>query len=275
MSNGKHTAVKVKDEDTKPLSTIVDYGNDAGDGFENHTSADYSVPFLAVIQSNSPIIENIPEARPGMLINTVTSKLYDAKKGVAVIPVYTNHTYVEWRPRAQGGGFVGTHIPSSDIVQKIIGDQEFGKYKMIKGDIASNDLIETFYAYSLLLDEDGSVHPAIIAFTSTKNKIYKNWMNQAKSIQIVKADGSRATTPLYSHRYRITSVGQKNAKGSFFNYQIKFDGVDAPSCRIAPFDPLYAQAKEFNKLAKGNEVKVAHETQTQETEVEQGETPFK
>jgi hypothetical protein len=273
MANGHATKKEVT---TAPGAlAAIDYGAYAGMGFETHTAEDYAVPFLGILQSNSPLVETTT-AKPGMLLNTVTKETFDGKKGVAFIPAATQHVFVEWKPRTLGGGFVAMHPLDSDLVTTAKKDQEFGKYKVQKGNPNSNDLVETYYIYGILVKEDGSHEQSIIAFTSTKNAIYKQWMTRAKTIQVTQPNGTRIVPPLFAHRYRVTTIGQKNAKGSFFNFQSTYDGADAASCRLKPNDPLFLEAAAFSEHVLGNKVKAAHDTTTQESEVEaEGETPFK
>lgn len=277
MANG-HIKHKNKEQEvTTAKSTGVmaqDYSQYAGQGFESHTREDYAVPFLGVLQSNSPLVET-STARPGMLVNTVTQETYDNKKGIVFIPAATQHGMVEWKPRNLGGGFVSMHQLNSDIVQKAKAEQEFGKYKTVKGDPNSNDLIETFYVYGIFLNEQGSAEQMIIAFSSTKIKVYKRWMTKARTIQSTLPDGRRINPPLFAHKYRITSVAEKNAKGSFFNLTVDFEEGSAEKARLAPSDALFQSAAAFYELIKSGNIKAAYDTQTQAgAEPEEAEIPF-
>lgn len=254
-----------------------DYSAYAGQGFEGQTRDDYAVPFLGILQTNSPLVESSATARPGMLVNTVTQDIYDSKKGIAFIPVDTQHVVVEWKPRELGGGFVAMHQLDNELVVRAKAEQEFGKYKTVKGDEKSNDLIETFYVYGLLVNEDGSSEQMIIAFSSTKIKAYKRWMTKARTIQVALPDGRRVNPPLFAHKYRITTVSEKNAKGSFHNFNIEFDADEAVKCRLGTTDPLFQDAVSFFSLLKDGKIKAAYDTQAAATggEPEEAEIPFK
>lgn len=280
MTTKQHTAqtkAVVKNDEKSSSLTTYDYSQYAGAGFESHTKEDYAVPFLGIIQSNSQDkLDNIATAKAGMLINTVTSQVFDGKKGIAFVPAETQHVFVEWTPRDQGGGFVAIHLLNSELVKKVKSEQEFGKYKTVKGQPKSNDLIETYYIYGILVNEDGSSEKLIVAFTSTKNKVYKQWMTKARTIQVPLPDGRRITAPLFAHRYRITTVGQKNSKGSFYNFQVTYDGDEALDCRLAPNDSIFLEAVAFRDLIQNEGVKAAHDTQSSADEgEEETETPFK
>lgn len=258
------------------VATEFDYSQFAGQGFESHTQDDYAVPFLGVVQSNSPILDVQASAKAGMLVNTVTQITYDGKTGILFIPSYTRHVVVEWKPRDQGGGFVAQHELNSEIVEKVKKEQEFGKWKTIKGELKSNDLIETFYVYGIFINEQGTPEQMVIAFSSTKIKTYKAWMTKARTVQLPLPDGRRINPPIFAHKYRITTVSEKNAKGSFYNFNINFDNSDAETCRLSPSDPLFVSAKAFHDIVKEGNVKASFDTQktTGETEAET-EVPFK
>jgi len=59
----------------------------ADQGFENVDSKSLALPFLKILGQLSPQVTQgdsqfIPEARPGMIFNTVTNQLYDGQKGI-------------------------------------------------------------------------------------------------------------------------------------------------------------------------------------------------
>lgn len=273
--NGDHAkAVAVKSENG--AVAVQDYSQYAGQGFESHTREDYAVPFLGVLQSNSPMVETNATARPGMLLNTVTQDTYDGKAGIIFIPADTQHVVVEWKPRDQGGGFVMIHQLDSDLIKKVKAEQEFGKWKTVKGDLKSNDLIETFYVYGIFVGPGGAAEQMIFAFTSTKIKVYKRWMTKARTVQLALPDGKRINPPLFAHKYRVTSISEKNAKGTFFNFNVDFDEGSADKARLATDDPLFQSAVAFYELIKAGNIKAAYDTQTEAgTDPDEPEIPFK
>lgn len=274
MSKKEH--VPAVQESANVPAEHFDYSQYADQGFETHTRDDYAVPFLGVLQSNSPLLNDHATARAGMLFNTVTQKVYDGKAGVCFVPAFTDHVVVEWKPRDSGGGFVAIHQLGTPLLEKVKAEQEFGKWKTVKGDPKSNDLIETFYVYGVFIAPDGSYEQMIIAFSSTKIKAYKRWMTKARTLQIAMPKLGRRTPPLFSHRYRITSVSEKNPKGSYFNFHVEFDSADreAVGCRLPTNDPLFESAVGFADLVKKGNLKAAYDTQTQATSEAEEEIPF-
>lgn len=248
----------VTETKTNLPSVDVDYGDYAGAGFENQDRSDYSIPFLAVLQGLSPELETLENAKPGHILNKVTQEVASGKEGVAFVPCYTQHVYVEWVPRDAGGGIVGVHELTSPVVAEARANAKVGKFILANG----NELIETFYVYGILVGENGETSQAVIAFTSTKIKKYKAWMTKARTIQIRLPDGRRINPPLFAHRYRLKTVKEKNSKGEFYNWDVTFDGATAEECRLAPSSELFQEAAQVMELVKSGAAKADYSTET-------------
>ena len=271
-SNEKKAVVK-KEETSLPA--VYDYGEHSGAGFEGTSREDFVVPFIYLLQAISPMVAERDDAKAGMLVNTATGELFPAEEGkgdgIAFIPCYRQHLYVEWKPREAGGGFVAQHATDSDIVRHCRETQAFAEFKTP----ANNDLIETFYVYGLLVKPDGLIDQVIIAFTSTKVKVYKQFMTRADTIRIKTPSGGLVKPPIFAHRYRVTSVSQKNTQGTFFNLRVNFDGDNAEAARLAPTDPIYQAAVQFYELAKDGMLKVDTDSLKQESSTEgSSDIPF-
>ena len=235
---------------------VSGYEDYEGGGFENQTAEDYTVPFVQILQGLSPQVED-GDAKSGQILNTVTGEIIEGKDGIVFIPAITKHEFVEWVPRKQGGGFVGTHEPGSPMVEDCRTNQDFGKYVTPAG----NDLLETFYVYGIAIDSSGNAEQAVIAFTSTKIKKYRNWMTKAKTIQLQLPGGRRIVAPLFAHKYRLTTVSEKNAEGSYYNWAIAFDGENAMEARLAPDDPMFLSAVAIKDLIDTGEAHAAYDKQ--------------
>jgi hypothetical protein len=247
---------EVAERPSTAVGQVYDYGGDAGAGFEGTKGSDLSIPFLQVLQANSPQVEDQkPEgAAAGMLYNTVTGEL--TKGEVVFLPVHKQDSYVEWVPRDSGGGFVGLHAPDSAEVKAAIaanGGDRFKKLVTGKG----NDLIETHYMYGLLLDETGTQTQgfAVLAFASTKIKPYRDWTTAMYMV--------KGRPPLFAFRAKIATVKQKNEKGSYFNYHISpfgntwVEGLINPQTEAA----LLQEARDFKKLVESGVARANFESQ--------------
>lgn len=262
----------VKQEASLPAA--YDYGEQTGTGFENTPEGDLSVPFLAILQSNSPQVENKdPEgSEPGMIFNTVTRELVSGEKGVVFTPCHYDVAYVEWIPRTKGGGFVAVHSPDSETVVAAIkanGGSKFGGLK-----VGENDLVETHYVYGLILDDQGrsSTSFAVIGFKSTGLKPWRAWRDSMRLLR-------KGQVPIFANRARIRSTKQKNSKGTFYNYQI--EPLNNSNWLQSLIDPvgerdLLEETKGFRDLVLGGEAKIdySRDEAVPETAPGDGDTPF-
>lgn len=266
------TKKEVAKKENTEVAEASNYGELAGQGFETMSSSDLSIPFLSILQSNSPVVENdeVEGAKSGMLYNTVNREVLDGEKGLVFQPCHKDHAYVEWVPRDAGGGFVAVHTPNSDVVAATIAhnnNQRYGKLKMENG----NELIETHYVYGLVLNEDGSETEdfAVLSFTSTKITPVKNWFTAMYKL--------KGQPPLFANRARIRTVKQKNDKGSFYNFRIDPLKPTWKESLIPADNELIQEGIQFKEMVTSGMAKAAHETENAAggtDEAGDGSTPF-
>lgn len=248
-----------------------DYGAEAGVGFEGTSGKDLSIPFLSILQSNSPQVEeeNPSGSKPGLLYNTVTRELVDGNKGLVVIPVHKESSFVEWVPREKGGGFVAIHDAQSDVVKRAQANQGGARAVKLTAE-SGNDLIETHYVYALVLDEEGAASTGfcVISFTSTKIKPYRDWLTSMFTI--------KGKPPLFANRARIKTVKQKNEKGAYFNFQIEPLRSTWAASLVNPKDEaaLLKEAQDFRTMVTSGVAKAAFETQDDNATVGADGVPF-
>lgn len=261
---GKQVA---KVEEAKAPS-VFNYGDMSGAGFEGIKSSDLSIPFLNLLQSNSPQVEEnvIPGVRSGLMLNSVTGELSEE---IVLLPVHKQEAWVEWVPRNKGGGFVGIHETTSELVQSLI-KANGGSRIPPKGDDGKriafkhngNDVIETHYVYGLLMNNDGTETNsfAVIPFASTKIKPYRDWLTAMYLI--------KGKPPLFANRARIRTIKQKNDSGTYFNFSISpLRGTWVESL----IDPntegsLIKEAVEFQKMIMSGAAKADFNQQNVATE---------
>ncbi len=228
MSDRKtSTTVAVRPETQVPAPLFENFAADAGDGLENATAEDFAIPFLSLLQKMSPQVDEDndayrEEARPGMIMNSVTGELFT--EGVDVIPVKFIKVFNEFVPRASGGGFRGSYLTREEAHANV----ESG-----------NEIIDTNNHYVLHRTANGSWQPALISCTSTKLKTSRHW--NAKMRQVTLTDektGKVFVPPTYAMIYHLGSVGQENAKGKFHNFSTEFEG-------FVTMPERYATAKAF------------------------------
>ena len=261
-------AVALKEE-TALSTEVLDFGDDAGKGYENQSNDDVQIPFLNVLQGLSPeVVDEDSDMKAGMIFNTVTQEAVKGSEGMVIIPVTTQHLFVEWIPRDKGGGYVGTHLPESEVVQNAkAAATKFGKYKN-----GENDLVETFYVYAL--DAETGAY-MIIPFVSTKIKPYKAWNSACKLFNHT-AYNIPKRPPMFAHQVSLTTEKESRTSGDSYNYRMapvnpatgkKDDGSFRPAIynsMIGVKNPLFTEAKHFLSLINEGVAKADHTTATQE-----------
>jgi len=249
-----------KNEETG-VAVVPDYGDVTETGFENQTMDDRSTPYLTLLQQNSPQCRDaqdggIEGAKPGMFMNSATQELYDGRDaGVLVVPAYTQHLYIEYRPREEGGGFVGVHQADSEVVR----EAKSRATAFNRLTVGGNDLTEAFYVFCALTDSDGEpIGGIVIPFTSTKIKAYKKWNTRVSTLLLPRADGRRATPPIFAHLVRVKSSLEENQHGKFFGMSLSpaVDG-DLKASLLPRDDPRFVAAHELMKSVSSGDVKAA------------------
>lgn len=234
---------------------VLDYGEDAGVGFEGTKGSDLSIPFLAILQANSPQVEDKDPAgaESGMLFNTVTRELISGDEGTVFLPCHKEMAYVEWKP--DRGGFVGLHDPNGEIVSKAI--QENDGNKIGKLQTGENDLVETHYVYGLMLDPTGAetLGFAVLSFTSTKIKPFRDWITAMYTL--------KGKPPMFANRARLRTVKQKNEHGTFYNFRVDPFAETWVASLINPQaqTELLTEARDFREMVVSGMAKAAFDTE--------------
>ena len=249
----------------KPNTALatVDIEKFADQGFDNIDSKSLQLPFLKILSQLSPQVTQgdpkfMAEARPGMIINTVTDKLYDGVKGIQVIPAFYKFEYIEWADRGQEGSTAPRNVyaADSDIMSKTTRGDD-GKDRLSNG-----HYIEETASHYVVICEEAMATEALITMKSTQRKKSKKWNSMMMSVREKKKDGSFFKPAPFTQMYNLKTVLEKNALGSWYGWEIEHIGT------INSNDALQG-AFEFYKTCKEGAVKVNHD---KEENVEK--TPF-
>jgi hypothetical protein len=234
--------------DKKETGSLALFGDDAAKGFENMTQDDLALPFLRILGQLSPQVTEgdakyVEGAKPGNIYNTVTSELFDGKKGIKIIPCYYKKDYPEWSDRGDGPGApVGIHLPNSPVIAT--GKRDGSKIRLPNG----NYLEETASYYVMAETKTGGYTPALISMKSTQLNVSKKWNSMMKTIQIPDGNGGFAIPPMHGVVYNLASTLQKNDKGSWYGWVVNMERIMGSEDKS-----LYIMCKDFNKnVSKGN-----------------------
>lgn len=246
---------------------VVDFGDDAGRGMENVTAEELRVPFLVILQSNSPQCKRPSEggiagATAGMIFNTSTGELFDGEVGLEMIPVERSHQFLEFTPRNLGGGFVAVYSPDDPKVLALREKQgKFGRlWTGTKRDdegrpLDGTEITETFSLYCLMGNER---FRAVVSFVSTQIKKYQAFMQRQTNMKYRNVRGDAVQPPLWAHRWLLQTAFEKNKKGDFYGWRLSLLAKDEkgierpyPHSLIKTSDPDYADARTFNEMLRG------------------------
>lgn len=285
MSNKGKTNEQPTAEENKALATqqggalvsVEMDDDDAGRGEEDISSSDLKIPFLNLLQSNSPQVASpigqggVPGAKAGMFVNSATTQLYEAP--IPFIPCKkVAHVYIEFTPRNLGGGIVAVHEPDSDLVMKLTGGKRtFGKLangitkRNDKGEpLDGTELIEVMTLGCLFLPRDASPFKALLSSKSTQITRYQGMMTRIDEMRY-DVRGVSKKPAIYSHLWELGTTYEKNAKGQFYNYRFTLNakdenGVEKPKqfsyLGNPPADPRFVEAKAFYEFLSGTKQKV-------------------
>lgn len=232
----KEVAVK---EDQFPVG-MEEYV-DAGVDFE---AEDYAIPFIKLVQKASPVIDTNPDARPGMLLNSVSGDLY---KDLILIPCGFKKEVVEWADRDSGDGIQGSHPWDTPLMKETTPNE-----KNIPTLPNGNVLIETRYHYVyVIVPETGETFPALISMSSTQHKRSKRWASLIGSRKMT-VNGRRVTAPSFAYKYHVTTVQESRDGNTWYSW-------DITSGPAIDEEWLMTECIDFYKSIKSDAVKVSAE----------------
>lgn len=244
----------------KPKNEVVAHGGDfsamAGQGMQGMTKDDLAIPFLVILQGNSPQVKRsdgayIEGAAEGMLFNTVTKEVIDPDATTVLLTACAySRAFVEWKVREAGGGFVREHsVPNGlELLATCVKDDK-------NRDIleSGNQLNDTRTFYVVLMDEGGSPSPAIISMTSTQIKKAKQWNQQMNMLKLKNAEGRTYTPPMFASQWLVKTVPESNEKGSWMGWAFEHAGYFESAT-----DPGFVFCYDFSKSVAQGAVKADH-----------------
>jgi len=231
--NEKQVAIK-KDA---PLPSKVMFEDDAHAGFENVKQGSLALPILKLLQNGSAEAQKrnqayIEGAEPGMLLNTVTKKVYDGAKGIDVIPCHYKLEYQEWSDFGTGSGRPENIYPdNSDILTKTTQDA------LKKDRLPNGNYILTVGQHFVLILDSGTTESALISMSSSQGKISRKWNSMMMSITLDGKDGPY-TPASFSHIYRISTILNSGKGNQWYGYNVQKVGPVNDSA-------TYERAKQF------------------------------
>lgn len=263
----EETSTAVVEKPKTDLSTVVDYGADAGAGLEGATADSFAIPFLGVLQKGSPQVDEasgvaIEGARAGMLFENVTGRMYPGKTGVLFVPCAYRRVFLRWGPRGgEGGGFKGELTADQVAIMRDKGEikELDGRLYVPLPDGSINEkkcdrVSDTRNHYGLIVDaETGEWVTALLSLTSTQIKKSK-MLASILSSRKVRTPAGMLPAPTWASTVRITTVPESNDKGSWYGVRFETEGE-----LLRPDSDWYKAGREFNALVRAGSVQAKYE----------------
>jgi len=236
----------------------------AGAGNEHVRIEDVKTPFLMVLQSGSPECKKshskyVPGAEEGMLMHGLTKHLYDGRYGVEAIDVFFDPLVNRWVPRNEGsgGGFRGSFPPGDPRLKQLMEQAKPNPKNELVFDLPDKtQLVNANNHYLLVrpyvLPEHAAAGelpahdwtPVVLSLSSTQIKKSRE-LNALIGLEKVRnAAGQLVPIPRFGIVWRITTVPESNAQGSWFG--VKFERL-----RRVEKEELYASVGFHKMLAAG------------------------
>jgi len=258
-------AVAKKEETNVVAFDASMFEEDAGLGNENITQDDLALPFLKILSGLDPLLDELEDARKGDIYNTVTGELYAGKEGVRVVPCVYQRRFIEWAPRGQGSGAPVNIYTPDEGRPKTERSKEDNKEYVIGGE--GTYLEDTHQHFVLVLNEDGTAQPALIAMKSTQLKKSRKWNSMVQGRMATGKDGRPFQLPRFANVYKLSTLKEENSKGSWHGWEISLDKqVDDAN--------IYGQAKEFAKSIQAGDVEVKHQREGDDSGSNDDSIPF-
>ena len=249
------------------VGSVMDYGNDAGAGFDKSTTSDMIIPMLKVLQALSPEVKE-KKGEIGQIWNNVFEV---PSNSLRIVPVFVDHQYVQWHPRSKGGGRVRSFQPSDPEIKAFrdLNPEAFPKIYTERGgnDKTCDQVVETYYLYCLILNDDDQVESyAVFPIKSGFITPYRKWNTAVKTFLVDTPTGDRVIPPLFAHRVLFTTFTDRKNEDEFANIKFGPAVTTNPDAKrhmleslIPPSSNTYKQAKDFLEMIQSGIAKVDFE----------------
>jgi len=262
MTNAKANGAVTTKAEKLPAMNMENLEKFAGTGLDTITTDDIATPRLKVLAQMSPELEEIEGAKAGMILNSVSKKVYPGQEGIKVVVCGYEKVWLEWQDRGKGSSAPVNIFSAKDKPTNAVRGDD-GKFRLESG----NYLEECANFYCLLLNGGVAPEPAIISMKATQLKAARSWAYSLKNEFIQNPKTKKLfLAPSWYRIYTLTTTKQSNDKGSWYGWVVnKGDFLNS--------EDTFDMAANFNESVRKGIVKPKYDDEV-ETSNASGDIPF-
>lgn len=228
-----------------------------GAGTEGVGREDLEVPRLKLLQALSPECAEFDTAKPGMFWHTLADE--PIGKSIKIVPIYTDISYILWRPRHQGGGILaravdGVHwTPANAVfsVQPKKDNKETAEWKTastvaqsgldqwgssLPSDPNSQPAATKMYnVVVVLVGLPREMSPVVLTLQRSAITVARKFMGKIKISSI----------PSFGQYYTMESVEEHGQLGTFYNFKFTKDGLVQDEKEFLDYKDTYEAFKDM------------------------------
>ena len=233
-------------------TTVFDFTNLAGAGFENVDAQEMAIPFLKIASSQTPEVKKsnakfVDGLEQGDIFNSVTKDFY---KEVLVVPCAFRVRGVEWSPLGEGTGAPVKIYKPEDIPALTRGADGEDHY-MINGAISPTYIVRTAEYFVLRLNDDGSFERCQVIMQKTQYKKSRYWNTMMMNQKMKASNGKLVTLPMFANVYNMKGIQEQNKKNDWWGWNITLEksvnDLSKPSY-------IVEEAKHFHELVSSGSI---------------------
>lgn len=233
------------------LSEDVNFADDADAGSDSMGKDDMTIPRLSILQGLSPQVGKkkatyVEGCEEGDIFDNVAQVPFSGDDGIVIIPISYRHTFIEWKTRDNGGGFVADHGNDRSVEAAC---QKNENHQLINSE--GNQIVATAEYFVFKVDPDtGEFQPFVISMSGAQKKHSRRWNTQMKSRRLPHPKGGTFNPAAFYTAYRFTTQPESNDQGDWFGWNIvtECDVKDLPGGM-----DIYREARTFlGQVETGN-----------------------
>jgi hypothetical protein len=227
---------------------------DANAGHEEERADDLQIPTLVIVQAMSPQLKPahaayLPEAKPGMILDTLTGRLFDGTAGVELVSCYFRPVMNLMKMAGGAGEWVETwsiNDPKCSTPTK-----RDDKNRDVLLDVPDHYLQLVAEHYVLLVETREFF---AVRMKRTQIRPSKRWNSLLSKYFPLEREGVIRPRPRFGMVSRLRVVHEEKNGNDWYNWSPEIVGLLTEGALADPM--LYRQAKAFYELVKSGRVEV-------------------